>query len=45
LLKEAELSYQEPRRSAAEAEETEQEEFYDELKKAAGAGRHRSLHR
>jgi transposase len=36
LLKEAGLSYQKPRRKAAEAEETEQEEFYDELKKSGG---------
>ncbi len=33
LLKEAGLSYQIPRRSAAEADEDDQEEFYDELKK------------
>jgi len=36
LLKEAGLSYQKPRRSAAEADEDEQEAFHDELKKAAG---------
>lgn len=36
LLKEAGLSYQKPRRSAAEADETEQEEFRDELKKSGG---------
>ena len=36
LLKEAGLSYQKPRRSAAEADEDEQEEFYDELKKSGG---------
>jgi transposase len=36
LLKEAGLSYQKPRRKAAEADETEQEEFYDELKKSGG---------
>jgi transposase len=34
LLKEAGLSYQKPRRTAAEAEESDQEEFYDELKKS-----------
>jgi transposase len=46
LLKEAGLSYQKPRRKAAEADENEQEAFYDELKKkAAGDGRHGSLHR
>ena len=33
LLKEAGLSYQKPRRSAAEADQDEQEEFYDVLKK------------
>jgi len=44
LLKEAGLSYQKPRRSAAEADETEQEAFHDELKKTAGDGRHRSLY-
>jgi len=36
LLKEAGLSYQKPRRTAAEADETEQEEFYDEFKKSGG---------
>ena len=36
LLKEAGLSYQKPRRSAAEADENEQEEFRDELKKSGG---------
>ena len=36
LLKEAGLSYQKPRRSAAEADEDEQEAFYDELKKSGG---------
>ena len=36
LLKEAGLSYQKPRRSAAEAEESEQEEFCDKLKKSGG---------
>jgi hypothetical protein len=44
-LKEAGLTYQKPRRTAAEADEDEQEEFHDELKKASGDGRHRSLHR
>ena len=44
LSKEAGLSYQKPRRSAAEADEDEQGAFYDELKKAAGDGRHRSLY-
>jgi transposase len=34
LLKEAGLSYQKPRRSAAEAEESDREEFHDELKKS-----------
>ena len=36
LLKEAGLSYQKPRRSAAEADENKQEEFRDELKKSGG---------
>ena len=36
LLKEAGLSYQKPRRSAAEADENEQEEFRNELKKSGG---------
>jgi len=45
LLKEAGLSYQKPRRSAAEADEDEKETFREDLKKAAGDGRHRSLHR
>ena len=36
LLKEAGLSYQKPRRSAAEADENEQEKFHDELKKSGG---------
>jgi transposase len=45
LLKEAGLSYQKPRRKAAEADENEQEAFHDELKKAAATGRHRSLYR
>jgi transposase len=45
LLKEAGLTYQKPRRSAAEADEDEHEAFHDELKKASGDGRHRSLHR
>ena len=36
LLKEAGLSYQKPRRSAAEADESDQEEFHDELKKSGG---------
>jgi len=36
LLKEAGLSYQKPRRSAAEADEDEQESFHDELKKSGG---------
>jgi transposase len=36
LLKEAGLSYQKPRRKAAEADETGQEAFYDELKKSGG---------
>ena len=34
LLKEAGLSYQKPRRSAAEADESDQAEFRDELKKS-----------
>jgi transposase len=34
LLKEAGLSYQKPRRSAAEADEDEHEAFHDELKKS-----------
>ena len=37
LLKEAGLSYQKPRRSAAEADENEQEEFRDTLKKSGGS--------
>jgi transposase len=45
LLKESGLSYQKPRRSAAEADQDEQEQFHDELKKAAGDRRHGSLHR
>ncbi len=36
LLKEAGLSYQKPRRRAAEADEDDQEEFHDELKKSGG---------
>jgi len=36
LLKEAGLSYQKPRRSAAEAEESDKEEFHDEIKKSGG---------
>ncbi len=36
LLKEAGLSYQKPRRSAAESDEDDQEEFYDEIKKSGG---------
>jgi len=36
LLKEAGLSYQKPRRNAAEADEDDQEEFRDELKKSGG---------
>ncbi len=44
LLKEAEVSYQKTRRSAAEADESEQETFHDKFKKAAGDGRHGSLH-
>jgi transposase len=36
LLKEAGLSYQKPRREATEADEIEQEESYDELKKSGG---------
>jgi len=36
LLKEAGLSYQKPRRSAAEADQDEQEEFYDVIKKSGG---------
>ena len=36
LLKEAGLSYQKPRRKAAEADEDEQEAFHDELKKSGG---------
>jgi transposase len=34
LLKEAGLSYQKPRRTAAEAAESDQEEFHEELKKS-----------
>jgi transposase len=36
LLKEAGLSYQKPRPSAAEADEDEQDEFHDEFKKSDG---------
>jgi transposase len=36
LLKEAGLSYQKPRRSAAEADEDEQEAFQEEIKKSGG---------
>lgn len=36
LLKEAGLSHQKPRRSAAEADEDEQEAFHDDLKKSGG---------
>jgi transposase len=36
LLKEAGLSYQIPRRSGAEADEDEQEEFHDKFKKSGG---------
>jgi transposase len=36
LLKEAGLSYQKPRRSAAEADDTEKEAFHDEPKKSDG---------
>jgi len=36
LLKEAGLSYQKPRRSAAEADDDEHEAFHDELKKSGG---------
>ena len=36
LLKEAGLSYQKPRRSAAEADEDEKEEFHAEFKKSDG---------
>jgi len=45
LLKEAGLSYQKPRRSAAEAEESGQEEFHDEIKNAIGDGRQNRLYR
>jgi len=45
LLNEAGLSYQKPRRTAAEADEDDQEELREQLKKAAGDGRHGSLHR
>ena len=36
LLKEAGLTYQKPRRTAAEADQEDIEEFYDELKKSGG---------
>jgi len=36
LLKEAGLSYQKPRRTAAEAEKSDQEEFHDKIKKSGG---------
>jgi transposase len=45
FLKEAGLTYQKPRRTAAEAEAEEREEFVEELKKAAGDGCHRNLYR
>ncbi len=45
LLKEAGLSYQKPRRTAAESESDEQEPFREELKKAARDGRHSNLYR
>jgi hypothetical protein len=46
LLKEAGLSYQKPRPTAAESDVEEQETFREELKKkAAGDGRHSSLYR
>jgi transposase len=45
LLKEAGLTYQKPRRSGAEAEESDNEEFHAELKKASGDGRHSNLYR
>jgi len=37
LLKEAGLSHQKPRRSAAKTDETEQEQFHNELKKSGGS--------
>jgi transposase len=37
LLKGAVVSHQKPRRTAAEADETEQEPFHDELKKSGGS--------
>jgi len=37
LLKEAGLTYQKPRRTAAESDEDEQEEFHDEFKKSGGS--------
>jgi transposase len=36
LLKEAGLSYQKPRHTAVEADEDEQEEFHDKLKRSSG---------
>ncbi len=45
LLKEAGLSYQKPRRTAAESDADEQQMFREKLKKAAEDGRHRSLYR
>ena len=36
LLKEAGLTYQKPRRTAAEADEDDRDEFHDELKKSGG---------
>ncbi len=46
LLKEAGLTFQKPRRTAAESEAEDQETFRKELKKkAAGDGRHSSLSR
>lgn len=36
LLKEAGLSYQKPRRSAAEADPEDREEFHEEIKKSGG---------
>jgi len=37
LLKEAGLTYQKPRRTAVEADEDEQEEFHEALKKGTGS--------
>jgi len=44
LLKEAGLSYQQPRPETAEVDLDDREEFDETIKKTPGAGRHRSLY-